>query len=58
MLAFSADARTIVSGGEDSRVRLWDLEGHLLAQSLQGHPDQVKTVAVSQDGAWVASGGD
>ncbi|MHC5732086.1 MAG: WD40 repeat domain-containing protein, partial [Nostoc sp.] len=56
-VAISADRQTIVSGGRDGTVRLWNLQGLPLAQPLRGHEDYVKSVAISADGQTIVSGG-
>ena len=43
------------SGGDDFSVRLWDLEGGTESALLEGHKGQVQAVAVSPDGARLAS---
>ncbi|MEH2359929.1 nSTAND1 domain-containing NTPase [Nostoc sp.] len=57
-VAISADGQTIVSGGGDGTVRLWNLQGQTLAEPLRGHEDSVKSVAISADGQTIVSGGD
>jgi RNA polymerase sigma factor (sigma-70 family) len=56
-LAFSADSRTIVSGGDDQRVCLWDAETGKLKKSFVKHRDSVVAVAISSDGKRIASRG-
>ena len=46
----------LASGGEDGGVRVHDTAGALLAV-LRAHDDRVGALAVSPDGAWLASGG-
>ena len=55
-VAWSADGKTLVSGGFDETVRLWDRETGKL---LLTYPDagRVLTLAVSKDGLRLASGG-
>lgn len=54
-LAVTSDGTRIATGSEDHAVRIWDLEGRVLA-SLAGHIDRVTAVAISADGRRLASG--
>ena len=56
--ANSADGQTIVSGGMDGTVRLWNLQGQTLAEPLRGHEGDVRSVAISSDGQTIVSGGE
>ncbi|MHC5937318.1 nSTAND1 domain-containing NTPase [Nostoc sp.] len=56
-VAISADGETIVSGGNDGTVRLWNLQGQTLAEPLRGHEGNVLSVAISADGETIVSGG-
>jgi WD40 repeat protein len=56
-VAFSPDGETIVSGGDDGTVRLWDRSGQALGAPLEGHGDSVSSVAFSPDGETIVSGG-
>jgi RNA polymerase sigma factor (sigma-70 family) len=55
-LAFTADGKTLVSGGEDNRVHLWDVSSGKEDRCLTGHTRWVLTVACSPDGDTIASG--
>ena len=55
-VAISTDGQTIVSGGADGTVRLWNRKGKLL-RTFQGHQDRVNSVAISADNQTVVSGG-
>ncbi|MGF1566496.1 MAG: NACHT and WD repeat domain-containing protein [Nodosilinea sp.] len=56
-VALSADGNTLVSGGSDGTVRLWDRQGQPIAVPFQGHQGGVNSVALSADGSIVVSGG-
>ncbi|MEH1858802.1 MAG: caspase family protein [Nostoc sp.] len=56
-VAISADGQTIVSGGGDGTMRLWNLQGQTLAEPLHGHEGDVWSVAISADGQTIVSGG-
>ncbi|MGA2505538.1 MAG: WD40 repeat domain-containing protein [Anaerolineales bacterium] len=55
-IAFSPDGRTMVSGNDDSSVRLWRVSDGALLMTMEGHTDRVTSVAFSPDGQTVASG--
>jgi WD40 repeat protein/energy-coupling factor transporter ATP-binding protein EcfA2 len=56
-VAMSSDGQTIVTGGWDRKVRLWDKEGKPIGQPFVGHTQDVKSVAISSDGQTIASAG-
>ncbi len=56
-MAFSPDGRTLVSGGGDLVIRLWDVHTHQELYGLRGHSDWVTSVAFSPDGRLVLSPG-
>jgi WD40 repeat protein len=53
----SPDGRTIVSGGTDGTVKLWNLDGTERAM-LKGNQGNVLSVNFSPDGKTIVSGGD
>ncbi len=57
-VAFSPDGETIVSGGNDNTVRVWDGRTGRLRETLQGHEKDVTSVAFSPDGRFFISASD
>jgi WD40 repeat protein len=55
--AFSPDGRTIVSGGDDGAVMLWDAATGKQRATLRGHKEGVRSVAFAPDGRAIVSGG-
>src|ERR1700760_1538399 len=55
-VAFSHDGRRVVSGSDDSTVRIWNVETGSEEKMLEGHSSLVYSVAFSHDGRRVVSG--
>jgi WD40 repeat protein len=55
-VALSADGRTLVSGGEDIRIKIWDMQTGKELGTLTGHTSTVFSVALSADGQTLVSG--
>ena len=53
--AFSPDGKTIVSGGADKTVRLWNTRTGINIETLTGHTETVVAVAYSPDGGTIVS---
>ena len=51
------DGSTLVSGGGDTTLRLWDVATGEPIRTLEGHTDSVYSVAFSPDGSTLVSGG-
>jgi WD40 repeat protein len=57
-VAFSPDGRTLVTGGEQYTVKLWEVQTGRELATLRGHGGDIYTVAFSPDGRWIASAGE
>lgn len=56
-VAFSSDSKRLVSGSDDSLVKIWDVEQGGELKTLSGHTGPVWKVDYSPDGTLVASAG-
>jgi WD40 repeat protein len=58
-LAFSPDAKRVVSGSWDMTIRIWNADtGQILFGPLKGHVGGVNCVAFAPDGGHIVSGSD
>ena len=55
-VSFSADGQSVLSGGDDNTVRIWDAMTGKLNAVLRGHSRPVESCAFSPDGRLVLSG--
>lgn len=55
-IAFSEDGSTLVSGGSDKAIRVWDTQTGALKQTLQSDSGVITALATSPDGQTVFSG--
>jgi WD40 repeat protein len=58
VLAASPDGRLLAGGGNDNRLRLWDIDSGKLHAVLEGQKGKVAAAAFSPDGAVLASASD
>ena len=56
VLAFSPDGQKLVSGGEDTAIRLWNVVTGKFKRTISGHTGPVLSVTFSPDGETIASG--
>jgi WD40 repeat protein len=56
-VAFSPDGKRIITGSDDSTVRVWDAATGRELLSLKGHIGTITSVAFSPDGRRIATGG-
>lgn len=55
---FSEDGQHVVSGSDDWKVIVWEIETGEVKYKLDNHRGGVKTVAFSHDLQYLASGGE
>ncbi len=57
-VAFSPDGKTVVSGSDDKKIKMWSVETGQEIKTLVGHSSTVTSVAFSPDGKTVVSGSE
>ncbi|MEH2088406.1 WD40 repeat domain-containing protein [Nostoc sp.] len=57
-VAFSTDAKVIVSGGADNTIIVWDLQTGEKLCILEGHSSRIVDIAISPDGQTIVSSSD
>jgi len=57
-LIFSSDGTSLVSGGDDTTIKLWDIQTGGVVKTFSGHTDYVWSVSISADCTEIASGSD
>lgn len=57
-VAFSPNGTTLVSGGADRLVRMWDIETGRLLRSLRGHTNDIRAIVFTPDGQTMATGSE
>ncbi|MBN3869946.1 WD40 repeat domain-containing protein [Nostoc sp. JL33] len=56
-VVISPDGQTLISGGRDDTIKVWNLRSGKLLLSLDAHSDGVTSIAISPDGKRIVSGG-
>ncbi len=56
-LAFSPDGLSLVSGGDDGKINIWELATGKLVRTLKSDPERWRDVAFSPDGSMLAAAG-
>ena len=56
-VVFHPNGLKVVSGGEDRKIRVWDIKTGGCEMELEGHRSAVNSVAISPDGGRILSGG-
>ncbi len=57
-VAITPNGRTVVTGGGDRTIKVWNGQTGSLEQTLSGHEETIKTLAISADGNTIVSGGN
>jgi WD40 repeat protein len=57
-LAFTGDGKTLLTGGEDGTVKLWDVATGKKQATFRGHTAAVTAVAITADGMTLVSSSD
>ena len=55
-LVFSSNGRSLVSGSDDTTVKLWDMQTGGVIKTFSGHSEIVLSVSISVDSTTIASG--
>ena len=55
-VAFSPNSQRLFSVGDDSALKVWDIESRTLVETRTEHTALVSCIAVSPDGRWIATG--
>lgn len=56
-ISFSPDGKYIASGGMDSTINLWEVNGRREIKTFKGHNGKVYSVSFSPSGKYIVSGG-
>jgi WD40 repeat protein len=50
------DGKRIVSGSDDSTIKIWDVKNSTSLATLEGHTGSLKTITITPDGQHIVSG--
>jgi WD40 repeat protein len=56
VVVISPDGKTLVSGGQDKAIKVWDLQTGTLKKTLQSNSGAINALAIAPDGKTVVSG--
>ena len=56
-MAFSPDGKYLISAGEDSEIKIWDLSNGQLLNDIKSHARTVYSLCFSNDATMLACGG-
>jgi hypothetical protein len=56
--AFTADGKTLITGGHTGALRIWDVGRRVEVGQLQGHENAIEQIVLSPDGKLVATAAD
>jgi WD40 repeat protein len=57
-LAFHPDGKTLATGHDNGRLRVWDLASQRLVGEIVAHPEAISAVAYAPSGEWLATAGE
>ncbi len=55
-VCISLDGKKIISGSDDKKIRVWNVETYDNQGILEGHDDLITSVCISSDGKKIISG--
>jgi WD40 repeat protein len=58
VIALSVDGKYLISGSDDTTLKVWDWQTGVEVRTLTGHTGSVRVIALSVDGKYLISGSD